>query len=46
MSGSRYFDRIAVIVTALTLVLTLLFINGTAFGIEAAAHTIGYEDRL
>lgn len=46
MSGSRYFDRIAWIVTALTLVLTILFMNGTAFGIEAMAHTMGYENRL
>lgn len=46
MSGSRYFDRIAVIAAALTLVLTVLFMSGTAFGIEAAEHTMGYEERL
>lgn len=46
MSGSKYFDRIAVIVTALVLVLTILFMNGAALGIKAIAHTMGYEDRL
>lgn len=46
MSGSKYFDRIAVIVTALVLVLTILFMNGATLGIKAIAHTMGYEDRL
>lgn len=46
MSGSKYFDRIAVIVTALVLVLTILFMNGAVLGIKAIAHTMGYEDRL
>ena len=46
MSGSNYFNRIAVIVMALMLVLTLLFMNGSALGIEAMTHTMGYESRL
>ncbi len=46
MSGSKHFDHIAVIITALTLVVTVLFMNGAALGIETAAHTIGYENRL
>lgn len=46
MSGSKYFDRIAIIVTALVLVLTILFMNGATLGIKAIAHTMGYEDRL
>ena len=46
MSGSKHFDRIAVIVTALMLVLTILFMNGAALGVQAAAHTMGYENRL
>lgn len=46
MSGSKFFDRIAVIATALVLVLTILFMNGAALGIKAIAHTMGYEDRL
>ena len=46
MSGSKYFDKIAWCVTAIVLVLTLLFMNGAAFGVEAMAHTFGYENRL
>lgn len=46
MSGSKHFDRIAVIVTASMLVLTILFMNGAALGIQAAAHSMGYENRL
>ncbi len=46
MSTSKYFDRIAIVVTALTLVVTILFMNGAKFGIEATAHTLGYEERL
>ena len=46
MSASKQFDRIAVTVTALMLVLTLLFMNGGSFGIQAMAHTMGYESRL
>ena len=34
MSTSRYFDRICAIVLAFTLVLTVLFMNGQALGIE------------
>ena len=46
MSGSKYFNRIAVIVMALMLVLTILFMNGAALGIEAMTHTMGYVNRL
>lgn len=40
MSGSKYFDRIAVIVTALILILTILFMNGDELGIKAMEHTV------
>lgn len=33
-------------VTAGMLILTILFMNGSAFGMEAMAHTMGYENRL
>ena len=46
MPGSKHFDRVAVIVTALMLGITILFMNGAALGIEEMAHTMGYEDRL
>ena len=46
MSGSKHFDKTAWIVTAIMLVITLLFMNGGAIGIKAMAHTMGYESRL
>ena len=46
MSGSKHFDKIAWTVTALILVVTILFMNGSALGLEVMAHTIGYENRL
>ena len=46
MSGSKHFDKIAWTVTALMLVVTILFMNGAALGIEVMEHTMGYESRL
>ncbi|MBR5312447.1 MAG: CotH kinase family protein [Clostridia bacterium] len=46
MSGSKHFDKIAWIVTALMLAVTILFMNGAALGLEVMAHTMGYENRL
>ena len=46
MSGSKHFDKIAWVVIALVLVLTILFMNGGALGLTAMAHTMGYENRL
>ena len=46
MSGSKHFDKIAWTVTALILVVTILFMNGGVLGLEAMAHTMGYETRL
>ena len=46
MSGSKHFEKIAWSVTALTLVLTILFMNGGRLGLQVSAHTMGYETRL
>lgn len=46
MSGSKHFEKIAWSVTALTLVLTILFMNGGRLGLQVSAHTMGYESRL
>ena len=46
MSASKHFDKIAWTVTALMLVVTILFMNGATLGIEVMAHTMGYENRL
>ena len=46
MSGSKHFDKIAWTIVAIVLIVTVLFMNGGALGIEAMAHTMGYENRL
>ena len=46
MSGSKHLDRMAWGFTAFILVVTLLFMKGGAFGLEAMERTMGYEDRL
>ena len=46
MSGSKHFDKIAWTVTAIILVVTILFMNGGVLGLEAMTHTMGYENRL
>lgn len=46
MIEGRRFDRVAWAVTAVMVVLTLLFMNGSAFGIESMERKLGYEDRL
>lgn len=46
MSGSKHFEKIAWSVTALMLVLTILFMNGASLGLEVMEHTMGYEERL
>ena len=46
MSTHRYIDQILWTVTALTLVLALVFCCGPALGIQAADRVMGYENRL
>ncbi len=46
MSTHKYMDRICVAAVVLTLLLTLLFMNGEALGIQPASKVIGYENRL
>ena len=46
MSAHKSIDKICAVIAALTLVLTVLFCNGQAFGIGTTAHAIGYENRL
>lgn len=46
MSGSKHFNKIAWTVTAFILVVTILFMNGSVFGLKVMAHTMGYENRL
>ena len=46
MSGSKHFDKIAWVVTALMLVVTILFMNGASLGMEVMNRGIGYEEKL
>ncbi len=46
MSGSKHFDKIAWTATVLILGITILFMNGGDLGLQAMAHTMGYETRL
>lgn len=46
MAGSKHFDKIAWTVTALILAVAILFMNGSAIGLEVMTHTMGYENRL
>ena len=46
MSAHKSIDKICAVIAALTLVITILFCNGQAFGIGTTAHAIGYENRL
>ncbi len=46
MSTHKSIDRICAAVFALTLLLTVLFVNGEALGLQPASRTQGYEARL
>ena len=46
MSAHKNIDRICIIITALSLVIALVFCNGKALGIGTTAHAAGYENRL
>ena len=46
MSTHKYMDRICVAAVVLSLLLTMLFMNSEALGLQPASKVIGYEDRL
>ena len=46
MSTSKAIDRICIIAVVFALLISVLFMNGPAFGIQAQAKAMGYEDRL
>ena len=46
MSTHKNIDRICVVIIVLCLLLTVLFMNGKALGLEAASRNMGYEDTL
>ncbi len=46
MSTSKQIDRVCIIAAAAALLISILFMNGTALGIQVQAKSMGYEDRL
>ncbi len=46
MSAHKNIDRICAAVTALTIVVALIFCSGSLFDIKSSARVIGYENRL
>ena len=46
MSTHKNIDRICVVAVVLSLLLTLLFMNGEALGLQSTGKIIGYENRL
>ena len=46
MSARKGIDRICVLIVAATVIIGLIFCNGSAFGIGTVARGIGYENRL
>ena len=46
MSTHKNIDRICVVIIVLCLLLTLLFMNGKALGLQSASQTMGYEQTL
>lgn len=46
MSTNKAIDRVCIIAVVAALLISVLFMNGAAFGIQVQAKTMGYEDRL
>ena len=46
MATSKHIDRICVIAVVIALLISVLFMNGAALGIQAQVASLGYEDRL
>lgn len=46
MSTHKHFDKICCVILAITLVLTVLFVNAEHFGVQKASAAMGYEKAL
>jgi spore coat protein CotH len=46
MSTSKHIDKLCVAAVVLALLLTFLFANGEALGLQSASKTMGYESKL
>lgn len=46
MSASKHIDKICCIVLAVTLIITVIFINSESLGVKKASAVLGYEEKL
>ena len=46
MSTHKNIDRVCIVIIVLCLIVTVLFMNGQALGLEAATRSMGYEETL
>ena len=46
MSAHRHIDRICIAAVVISLVISIVFMNGSSLGIQAASKVMGYENRL
>lgn len=46
MSTHKNIDRVCVVIIVLCLLMTILFMNGQALGLQSAARSMGYEETL
>ena len=46
MSTHKHFDKICCVVLALTLIISVLFVNGEKFGVKKASTVMGYETTI
>lgn len=46
MSTHKHFDKICCVILAVTLLLTVLFMNAESFGVQKASTVMGYEKKL
>ena len=46
MSTHKNIDKICVVAIVISLIISVLFMNGSAIGIQASGKTMGYEDNV
>ena len=46
MAAGKHIDRICIAIVAATVILTVFFMNGAAFGVQSVERSMGYEERL
>lgn len=46
LAAGKHIDRICIAIVAATVILTVFFMNGAAFGVQSVERSMGYEERL